>query len=331
MREPGSHERSAIDQEACAWIAQFDGAEPSEADLEAFREWVNRSPRHREAIGRLSCLWGELNLLKHLAVPRPREQIRHWKWRTTAALAGTTLLAISLLFIWLGGNSRSESPVLYATDIGEFREIDLPDGSTVQLNTGSQLRVKFSDRRRDLQLLAGEAYFDVIHDAERPFVVDVDGRSVRAIGTAFSLRRNGDSLEVLVTEGVIELAKRGPGVTPLGERKTVLGAVKQGQRVRLADTLELVEPVSKEDLARKLSWRSGMLSFAGEPLALVIDEIGRYTKTRIVINDPSLRELRIGGYFRVGDVDAMLEVLEAGFPISVYRENDGTVSLHARQ
>ncbi|MHA7815113.1 MAG: FecR family protein [Pseudohaliea sp.] len=333
MPESPSHQRSAIDQEACAWIAQFDGEEPSPADLDAFREWVNRSPRHREAIDRLATLWGELNVLTELAAPRPPQRARVPRWRPALAFAGVAalLLAVVLAPVLTRNENASEAPVLYATAIGEQRSISLADGSTVQLNTGSQLRVAYGERSRDLYLLAGEGYFEVSHDPARPFVVHVDGRSVRAVGTAFSLRRDSAGLEVLVTEGVVELAERGPGSSLLGERRTILGTVKRGQRVRLAETLELAEPVSTEDLARELAWREGMLSFAGEPLAEVIDEIGRYTEARIVINDPALRDLRIGGYFRAGDTGAMLQALEAGFPIDVRRDADGTVHLLARR
>ncbi|MFN2287147.1 MAG: FecR domain-containing protein [Chromatocurvus sp.] len=333
MPESPSHQRSAIDQEACAWIAQFDGEEPSAADLDAFQEWINRSPRHREAIGRLSTLWRELSVLTELAAPRPPERTRAPRWRLALAFAGvaTLLLAVVLSPVLIRNENATEVPVLYATAIGEQRSISLADGSTVQLNTGSQLRVAYGERSRDLFLLAGEGYFKVSHDPARPFVVHVDGRSVRAVGTAFSLRRDTAGLEVLVTEGVVELAERGPGSTMLGERKTILGTVKRGQRVRLADKLELAEPVSTEELARELAWRDGMLSFAGEPLTQVIDEISRYTQTRIVIEDPALSELRIGGYFRAGDTDAMLQVLQAGFPIEVQRDADGTVHLLARR
>lgn len=336
MAEVTAHERSEIDKEACAWIAQFDGADPTAADLEAFREWVHRSPRHREAIERLSALWGELNVLTELAVPRPARRSRARRTLLAAAATAVLLLAVGLLWLPPDGHDAALLSAAYATAVGEQRTVELPDGSTVQLNTASRLEVAFSAQERELYLLAGEAFFGVTHEPGRPFLVHVDGRTVRAVGTAFSIRRTGDALEVLVTDGVVELSRESePGAAQTAARQ-VLGTVERGQRVRLAPRddrrdVQLAESVSEEELARELAWREGMLSFSGEPLALVIDEIGRYTRERIIIEDASLESLRIGGYFRAGDTQVMLETLEAGFPIEVRRMDDGTVRLRARQ
>ncbi|MEQ9463546.1 MAG: FecR family protein [Haliea sp.] len=334
MSDIRSLSRSDIDLEACAWIAQLDGAKPSAADIEALREWMNRSPRHREALERLSHLWGELNVLTELAVP-PRP-VRHDRRLARPLFAGMlAIIAVAALFItyWFD-QAVPSSPILYATAVGEQRSVALPDGSSVQLNTASQLRVAYRGEVRELHLLAGEAYFEVAHEAGRPFIVWVGGRSVRAVGTAFSVRRETQGLRLLVTEGIVELAEGGgkpeESIDRHG-RSAVLGTVKRGQRVRLAETVETAEPVSDEQIARELAWRQGMLSFAGEPLAVVIGEIGRYTETHFVIEDPELRNLRIGGYFRIGDTDAMLDTLASGFPIEVERVDDSTVLLRPSQ
>ncbi|EED31481.1 cytoChrome c oxidase Cbb3-type, subunit I [gamma proteobacterium NOR5-3] len=332
MAEPAVHGRSDIDKEACAWIAQFDGGEPSPADLEAFREWVNRSPRHREAIERLSSLWGELNDLTLLAVPPPVKTRRAWRSLGLGAVAAVLVLAVAATLRLPFGEPASQADGVYATAVGEKQTIVLPDGSTIQLNTATRLRVSYSPQRRELFLLAGEAFFDVAHDPQRAFLVNAGERTVRAVGTAFSIHRDSDVLEVLVTEGVVELSRGAEGTTA-HDTSRVLGKVLRGQRVRLAREAEPSAPeaVSDEELTRELAWRQGMLSFSGEPLAVVVDEIGRYTNTRIVIRDASIENLRIGGYFRAGDTDTMLDALEAGFPIEIHRLPDGTVQLHARQ
>ncbi|MBN7797636.1 FecR family protein [Parahaliea mediterranea] len=321
--------QSDVDKEACAWIAQFDGEEPTAADLEAFREWINRSPRHREAMERLSLLWGEMNVLTELAVPpRPRPRPRLFLPAMLATVAMALVVAIGVL--WVSGGAGPGTD-LYATAVGEQRTVALPDGSLVQLNTASRVRVNYDDQARALHLLAGEAYFDVRHDASRPFLVHVNGRTVRAVGTAFSVRKGPESIEVLVTDGVVELAERNTGgMLPASGRK-LLGTVKRGQRVRLTQQLEPAEAVSDEEVARELAWRDGMLSFAGEPLALVIEEVGRYSDVRIVIEDSALSNMRIGGYFRAGDTAGLLDTLESGFPIDVDRADNGTVRLRSRK
>ncbi|MEQ9530488.1 MAG: FecR domain-containing protein [Haliea sp.] len=325
--------RSDIDREACAWIAQLDGARPTTADIEAFREWVNRSPRHRAAIERLSELWGELNVLTELAVPQPRACQERWRPWPVLLVALASLAVVATALIPFFDKIQPAPPVLFATSVGEQRGVTLPDGSSVQLNTASQLRVAYSEKARELYLLEGEGYFEVAHDPGRPFIVWVDGRSVRAVGTAFSLRRDAGGLKLLVTEGIVELAEgseQAKGRSSRGGRESVLGTVKQGQMVHLAEKLEAAESLSDGQMARELAWRQGMVSFAGEPLSLVIDEISRYTETRILIEDPALRNLRIGGYFRAGDTEAMLDTMSAGFPIEVERLDESTVLLRQR-
>jgi transmembrane sensor len=330
MPEPGVHKHSDIDKEACAWIAQLDGEEPSAADLEAFREWVNRSARHREAIESLSALWVEMNVLTELAVP-PRSSPTFWaNPGRAAALAASVILVVALLF----GVQRihtTQPAEFYQTAVGQQRTVALPDGSIVQLNTATQLRVSYSDDSRKLHLLSGEAYFDVEPDSQRPFTVQVDKRIVRAVGTAFSIRHDGASIEVLVTEGVIELREQAKNPGLFGAAESVIGSLTSGQRIRLAEQLEQAESVSPEASARELAWRDGMLSFAGEPLSLVVEEVGRYTELDIVIDDRDLRDLRIGGYFRAGDTEGLLHTLEAGFPIEVIRSQEGMVRLRRRQ
>lgn len=331
MAEVNAYERSDIDKEACAWIAQFDGAQPSAEDLEAFREWINRSPRHQEAIERLSELWGELNALTRLAVPAPREPRPRWRLLGAASMVTTVLLALAITL--LPTSQQLHAPLIYTTSVGEQRSITLPDGSQLQLNTATQLQILYGDSKRELFLLTGEAFFDVSHDPQRPFIVHVNGKTVRAVGTAFSIRREGQIVEVLVTGGTVELRGDDGGDDRSGGAtdNQLFGTVSHGHRIRIGQTLQDAEVVSEEELTRELAWRDGMLSFSGEPLVVVIAEIGRYTETPIVIEDPALEELRIGGYFRAGDTETMLHALESGFPIEVYRSEDGSVRLRARQ
>lgn len=325
--------RTDIDKEACAWIAQFDGSDPSPEDLEAFKEWVNRSPRHQEAIERLSSLWGELNVLTELATTLPaRQESRPPRSMPWLAIAASAVLAISILLLRMPLSDDEQSEVLYATAIGEQRLVYLADNSAVQLNTASQIRVAYGDSARKVFLLEGEAFFDVQSDPDRPFVVYVGGKAVRAVGTSFSVHLRDEDVEVLVTEGLVELSEVAvePGQR-IEEASKPIGRIKGGQRIRIGQSLESAEPVSEEEMSRELAWREGMLSFSGEPLAYVADEIGRYTSMTIVIEDPALQELRIGGYFKTGDVEAMFMVLEAGFNIEVERIGEDVARLSARE
>jgi transmembrane sensor len=165
-----------IEAEACAWIAQLDGGEPSQEDLDAFREWIHRSPRHQEEIKRLSAIWGDLNVLTELAVPLRKRRPKFLdllKFRV-AAVAATLLVGVvvGVYVLWPPNHVPPvEAGSVFATAIGERKPVTLADGSKVLLNTDSRIQIDFTSDQRVVRLLQGEAFFEVAHNAERPFLV----------------------------------------------------------------------------------------------------------------------------------------------------------------
>lgn len=345
--------RKTIEAEACAWIAQLDGSEPSQQDLAALREWMDRSPAHRDAIRRLSLLWDDLNVLTELAVPRPVSERRRARLpgrrlrRASAPLAAAAALLLVMIAMLFSGHWREPAtpPVAaaglqsasYHTAIGQQRTIDMADGSRLTLNTNSRVVVDLTEQSRDIRLLKGEALFEVASDPQRAFRVYAGAGLVRAVGTAFTVRlKSADDVAVTVTEGVVELATLPPsggdlkGDEPADRSGTLLAKVSAGQIATFGRDLESIRTVGRTEISRRLAWREGMLRFDGEPLSEVVNEVSRYTTQEIRIVDPALRDLRIGGYFKTGETDAMLEALAAGFGVRVERTDDGTVHLHAR-
>ena len=165
-----------IEAEACAWIAQLDGGEPTPEDLAAFREWITRSQRHREEIKRLSVLWGDLNILTQLAVPlkKPQRTFSAGFMLRLAAIATIAMVSIAVGVVYLRSPSPSNdiaSHLIYSTAIGEQKPVALADGSTVLLNTDSSIQVEYGTALREVHLLQGEAYFKVAHNRDRPFLV----------------------------------------------------------------------------------------------------------------------------------------------------------------
>jgi transmembrane sensor len=329
-----------IETEACAWIAQLDGGEPSQEDLDAFREWIHRSPRHQKEIKRLSAIWGDLNVLTELAVPirsPPPTVLDRFNFRVAA-------IAISLLFglvgsayvMWPAKYIREpEANPVFTTAIGERKSVTLADGSKVLLNTDTRIQVEYSPERRVLHLHQGEAFFEVAHNADRPFLVYAGGDVVRAVGTAFSVRIQKHDVAVVVTEGTVELAS--VSHTPVGTqgglakpRTVKLVALDAGQGATVDEHVEAIETIKPAEVTRKLSWREGVLSFSGEPLEQVVEEVSRYTSLTIVISDPSIRNVTIGGYFKAGETEAMFEALETSFGVRVIRVNDRLVYLAAK-
>lgn len=323
----------AIEAEACAWIAQFDGKQPSKEDLAAFHEWINRSPKHKEEIRRLSELWDDLNILTELAVP-----VRETRKKPAVLPVWASAFAVLILLFGAWGYIRfgiPETPRVYSTAVGEQKTVELPDGSSIQLNTASRVKVDYSDVERKVQLLQGEAFFKVASDRQRPFVVYVRERLVRAVGTAFTVYVQRKNIEVAVTEGVVEFARVPAFEDPakskraVSEAQSITTTVTAGQKATLDRGKESVESVKREELNRMLSWREGLLVFSGEPLEDVIEEISRYTSLKIMIVDPRIREIRVGGYFRTREINAIFDALEASFGIRVDHLSDQVIQLSA--
>lgn len=330
-----------IEAEGCAWIAQLDGSSPTKEDLDAFREWINRSPRHRQEIKRLSVLWSDLNILTELAVPlREPERKSGGGFRLrSAAIAAIAVVGIAFgvtYALWRAPSDDQAASLTYSTLVGKQESVALADGSHVVLNTDSRIQVSYSAERRMVHLLHGEAYFEVAHNPNRPFLVYVGANIVRAVGTAFTVRIKEHDVEVVVSEGTVELssmtdmAGSAPGGTVAKTQATKLVAISAGQRATFNKEVESIQTIEAPEVTRRLSWREGVLSFSGEPLEQVVEEVSRYTPITIVITDPAIRNIKIGGYFKAGETDAMFEALETSFGVRVKRVNDGLVYLAAK-
>jgi transmembrane sensor len=196
---------------------------------------------------------------------------------------------------------------IYSTQIGEFHRVTLGDGSTVALNTSSEVRVRYTASGRHIELTRGEALFEVTHDTQRPFDVKASDTTVRAVGTAFSVRLHEegrqDRVDVVVSEGRVAINPPWKQTYPAGS----VAVVRNG-RVRLAT-------VSLEDITGKHMWTTGRLVFQGEKLSDVVAEINRYNQRKLLVTDPDIAGLRIGGTFQATDPDGFARALDRTFGI----------------
>jgi len=335
---------ATIEAQAADWIARLDREDPSDSDLADFAAWKALSPQHQQAADRLEGLWSEFDVLAKLTpaiqdriVASPRCPTPPPPWW----VAG--LVAASLVVAGLGAVSvlqRLPHTQVYDTAVGGQRTINLEDGSSIQLNTNSQVEVRYTPKARDLRLIRGEAYFEVSPNKQRPFSVYAQEGVVRAVGTAFVVRLTGERVEVTVTKGKVELAAftRPVGRASLDRvaslpRKplTMVSATHGATELAVLDQAHLIEhlDLAAPEVTRKLAWRQGMLVFNGETLPNVVADVSRYTDVQIEIADPSLNGLKVGGYFKVGEVDPMLEALESSFGVRVERIDDKHVRLLA--
>lgn len=338
-----------IEAEAAAWIARLDRGKLSKEECAAVREWIRRSPEHYSTISRFADIWSDLDGLAEILdevepdtsireVHLPPQPMIRFTPARVAAFASIIIAVVIGIFFSDGGNFRAVTipastwQVSYLTAIGEQQTVSLLDGSRVQLNTDTAVNVDYDDLQRKVRLVKGEALFDIIHDQSRPFLVYAGTNVIRAVGTAFVVKLIEDEIEVTITEGRVELKSiKDDTQNRLENELTIASAViDAGQTVKLNKEIQILQEITEEEIDRKLAWREGLLIFTGEPLGDVVNEISRYTPINFFIDDPELGQLRIGGRFRIGETNAMLEVLETGFGISVNRVSNDLVYLNAR-
>jgi transmembrane sensor len=333
--------RAAVERQAREWLIRLDGDSPlSEAEVNALREWMDSSPSHREELTRISKFWRQANVLTELAVPlnRPSElpQSRTRLRMRTVLVTASAVLASAILVSWWIQRSDGTANGIYRTAIGQQQTIGLPDGSSIQLNTDSQVQVDYQKHLRRIRLLRGEALFAVTHDTGRTFDVYAAHGMVRAVGTAFAVHLEGSKIDVTVTKGAVEVSDIGsadpaerpaearsePSTRPLGRLKagetSTFGSETQHISVR-----ELAEP----ELSRRMAWREGYLVFSGEPLSEVVEQVNRYSSVTLRIADPKLASVAVGGRFRIGDLDAILDALHANFGIQSSRIDERDIQL----
>jgi len=247
-------------------------------------------------------------------------------WMAASAAAVAAVVAGALIVF----RFMEPATELYTTAVGEQRSIALKDGSTVRLNTASSLAVQFSRDARRVHLVAGEALFQVHHDVSRPFDVEADGcGTVRAVGTAFAVRiREAGHCDVLVTEGRVRILDAGGRISSSTGPLTISALEAASIRASSFKTASL----SPEVLQRRIAWEHGMLAFQGESLSEVVEEFHRYNNERVVIDDPAIAAMHMGGWYRAIDLRGFVQNLRAfGVEaVSIERPN-GLMEFHLRK
>jgi transmembrane sensor len=322
--------------EAADWYARLRAQNVSEIDAARFRAWIAADPAHRREFEAIDDFWDRLEViaespevLRELgAIARRRAAAtrnygragRRIAWAAAAAV----LLAIGVVtWIYRG---RAD---LYVTGVGEQRIETLPDGSVITLNTATEIRLHFSPDRRAVELVSGQANFEVAKDAGRPFIVTAGNRSVRAVGTQFDVFKSGDKVTVTLIEGkVAVIPADAPTASTAGSSNStpdeiVLAAGEQLSYSRRSG----VTPPSTADIPRVEAWRARKLDFSDTPLAEAIVEANRYSAVQIVLQAPAFDGARISGRFEAGRNDLFAEGLEGYFHFHVERPGDGRIVL----
>lgn len=337
-----------IDQEAAAWVWRLDDGKASEELRRSFETWLRKDARHRRAFEEMNGVWESLDHLAeakrdekvatfvaeqaHLTRPptgKPLHRRGVMNRFVPLAVAATLVLAVAMVY-WF---QRDNEALVVATAVGQQRNVKLADGSTVELNTNTIIETNFVHGRRDVTLRKGEALFKVAHDPKRPFYVHAGNTVVRAVGTEFNVRmRDQHDVEVIVAEGRVEVGstERQPATAARTKPEPMKRMLGVGQKLAATGTTAPVETISSTRLSNTLAWREGAVVFEGETLPIAVAELNRYTDTRLIIADPSLNSLRVGGRFTAGDVEDFLQALTKALPVRTRRASDRVVYIEPR-
>ena len=298
---------SRIDDAAAAWAARVDRGPLTAAEQADFETWQASDRRCVGAYARAQAVLASMDRAQALGkgyafshaqetpaaatVATARGSRR--SWRAAAALAA----GVAILALWWPAAWWAEPAV--ATVKGELRQLPLPDGSSVTLNTSTAIQTRFDARQRVVELVRGEALFDVAKDPQRPFQVQAGELTVKAIGTSFTVRRlPGQAVQVAVREGVVEIVH--PSATrPLraAHNQLVTLSAESGAARRVL----VKQSVSAQQVARTLLWREGLVAFEGSTLAQAAAEFERYSDVRIIVVEPELAGQSITGLFAVNN------------------------------
>ena len=337
-------EREAIEATAAAWLAQRDdGLSPAQAA--DFARWRAADRRHEAAVARLEDTWSALQQLRDFrpeARIHPDRDLLANRRRTGRVVPfpaiASAALAASLVFaaVWWFGATPPAAMIdeqRYATNADAYQRVALSDGSLVELDAQSEVAVRFTAGQRQVRLLRGHAHFTVTKDPVRPFSVEAGVVAVRAVGTAFSVRLGAGDIEVLVTEGTVEVGQpaaairssRGNGAGTRGSRPGVVipaaTPLVAGERALIQPTVDLptIERLSAEAVRDALAWRGPWLVFADTPLADAAARFNQYNRIQLELGDDALRALPVGGSFRADNVEAFVRLLALDSEITADR------------
>nr|WP_269214140.1 FecR family protein [Brucella pseudogrignonensis] len=301
------------------WFSRLRNQEPDATTRRAFEAWLSRSPQHEQEYRDLEAIWGSAPFIKAVqslpvdpAIRGPRP-IR-WPVRGLAAAAVVLLVAgiwqyPSLVIAWNAD---------YTTATGDQATVQLPDGSTMMLNTASAVAVDFDGGRRNVTLLQGEAFFDVRHDQAHPFRVTGHFGIVEVRGTAFSVRADTDEDEVVLERGKVQ-------VTCLCDSRGGGAELNPGEAVTVTATE--VSAVRFSDNAAQLAWREGRIAFSDARLGDVLSELRRYYGRSILVADERVNRLVVTGNYRLDNVEGAVRTLADAAGVEMTRLPGGFIIL----
>jgi transmembrane sensor len=304
---PGARDAHTVRAEAAAWLARLRSEERTSDDEQGFRAWLAESEAHRAAFETTNSVF-EMAGAARRSVARTRAPLvtRRHVLRTGVGLAAASVAG---LVVYLRAGTT------YATEIGEQRDVSLEDGTSVRLDTDSEIHVSINEERRRVQLRRGRAHFAVVADSTRPFQVVARDRLVTAANGEFDVSLDGVLVSVLSQAGPVQVANE-----QTAAQATPARTIMPGKLVVFAEDKLVRE--EQPEMNRAIAWRYGRLALFEEPLNEAVAQMNRYTRRPIVILDPGVAQMRISGTYSVGDAQAFATSIAVLLPVEVKLERD---------
>lgn len=326
---------SIVHEEAARWLMRLGDAPDDAAIFQAFEDWRDAAPEHRQAFEAVQESWAlfgdqaaapELLVLRRDALGRAGGigRRRGFELDRRGLAAGLAALAAGPLAIYGWRRLRPDGRQTLRTAIGEQRTVTLSDGSRVSLDANTLVKVAYSPALRLAEVVEGRAHFEVAKDRARPMKVRAGTRTVTALGTAFTVEHEGERVVVTLVEGRVAVTETAPARGVASPAKEL---APQQQLVFAANATPLMHEAV--DVERAMAWREGKLVFDDENLADAVARVNNYSRVKIVVEDAPARALKISGIFNAGDTPAFVEAVQSYFPVDV-STGESTVEIRSR-
>ena len=320
----------AVRDEAAFWFA-LTRDRPLDTDEQTrLDHWLAQDPLHADEYRALQEIWGaadqlsaqRLQALLREDAPTPLQPRLRQKSAVLRYAVAASVVAVAVsAALWFGLNSANDYSGQFTTAFGERKQVTLPDGSVVDLNSRTQMDVHFFRGQRQVVLSSGEAMFSVQHDPSRPFVVEAGKGRVTVTGTRFDVRRDPTQTLIAVESGTVKVN----GADDKGE--TVVLTAGLGSKV---DSNGKVAAASAVNTAAIIAWRGGKLVFNDAPLSEVVQEVSRYRQQPLLVASGKAANLRLTSVFKADDTDALLRALPSILPVTVRTLADGSQEIISR-
>jgi len=346
-RPAESVQDTLIEKQAEKWFIRLGASDISDTEVAEHQAWLQADSKHRLAYEELQILWDitgrfsnnpEIIAARQTVRRKPVDKLMsraerprlfgalRIRWIHMAMAASFAMVALGSLYLDYGTSSQTTvAGDIYETRIGERQKFELSDGSVIFLDTQTRIIADFTPETRHINLVRGQARFDVAHDADRPFSVLAGIGKITALGTAFVIKKTPSDVLVTLIEGRVAVEQH-------DQMTTITRTPSQPEHIgqQLTYSRKGISKANVVDIPQSVAWQKGRLVFENHTLAEVVSELNRYSKKKIVIGDRSLRSIRVTGVFNVGLDGHALQALQNYFSLKLTTDQRGNLVLIPR-